>query len=50
MALARRAGARRVLLFHHKPDRTDDALDGLAARFCADPRVGVAAEDMVLDL
>jgi ribonuclease BN (tRNA processing enzyme) len=50
VGLARRAGARRVLLSHHKPDRTDDALDGLAARFCADPRVAVAAEDMVLDL
>ena len=37
VALARRAGARRVLLTHHKPDRTDDALDALAARFRPDP-------------
>ena len=32
IGLGRRAGARRVLLTHHKPDRTDDALDRLAAR------------------
>ena len=32
-ALGRRAGARRVALFHHKPDRTDDELDRLAAAF-----------------
>ena len=50
VGLARRAGARRVLLAHHKPDRTDDALDELAARFRADPRVTVAAEGQVIDL
>jgi len=27
VALAKRAGARQVVLFHHRPDRTDDALD-----------------------
>jgi phosphoribosyl 1,2-cyclic phosphodiesterase len=50
VSLARRAGAGRVLLAHHKPDRTDDELDALAARFRADPRVAVAAEGQVIDL
>jgi ribonuclease BN (tRNA processing enzyme) len=50
VALAHRAGARRVLLTHHKPDRTDDALDALATRFRADPTVTVAAEGHLLDL
>ena len=48
--LGRRARARRVLLAHHKPDRTDDALDSLAARFHLDPHVTVAAEGQVIDL
>jgi phosphoribosyl 1,2-cyclic phosphodiesterase len=48
--LGRRARARRVLLAHHKPDRTDDALDALAARFHPDPHVTVAAEGQVIDL
>ena len=50
VSLARRAGSGRVLLAHHKPDRTDDELDALAARFRADPRVAVAAEGQVIDL
>jgi len=50
VSLAGRAGAGRVLLAHHKPDRTDDELDALAARFRADPRVAVAAEGQVIDL
>jgi len=50
VGLARRAGARHVLLAHHKPDRTDDALDQMAARFSADPGVAIAAEGQVLDL
>lgn len=50
VSLARRAGAGRVLLAHHKPDRTDDELDELAARFRADPRVTVAAEGQLIDL
>jgi phosphoribosyl 1,2-cyclic phosphodiesterase len=50
VALAHRAGARRVLLTHHKPDRTDDALDALAARFRPDPAVTVAAEGALIDL
>jgi phosphoribosyl 1,2-cyclic phosphodiesterase len=33
IALAQRAAARRVCLFHHSPRRTDASLDELAARF-----------------
>jgi ribonuclease BN (tRNA processing enzyme) len=52
VALARRAGARAVLLFHHHPERTDEALDGLAQRLGGGlkPAVDVAAEGMVLTL
>jgi len=49
VGLARRAHARRVLLAHHKPDRTDEALDRLAARFRADPSIAVAAEGQIID-
>jgi len=49
VALAERAGARQVVLFHHKPDRTDDALDRLVQRFAAAPvSVMVAAEGETL--
>jgi ribonuclease BN (tRNA processing enzyme) len=50
--LARRAGARAVVLFHHRPDRTDEALDGLARRLGggSEPAVSVAAEGTVFDL
>jgi hypothetical protein len=41
---------RRVLLTHYKPDRTDDALDELAARFRATPQVTVAAEGHIITL
>ncbi len=51
VGLARRAGTRSVVLFHHRHDRTDEALDGLARRFGgASPTVSVAAEGSVLDL
>jgi phosphoribosyl 1,2-cyclic phosphodiesterase len=30
--LGRRAGARQVVLFHHRPDRTDDAIDQIIER------------------
>lgn len=46
----RRGRADRVVLAHHKPDRTDQDLDLLAARFTADPKVIVAAEGCVIDL
>ncbi len=48
--LGRRAGTRSVVLFHHRPDRSDEALDGLAERFRgAFPQVIVAKEGAVLD-
>jgi DNA-binding NarL/FixJ family response regulator len=51
IGLGRRAGARRVLLTHHKPGRTDDELDRLAARVAAGPvPVTVAAEGQVIEL
>jgi len=33
--LAETAGARHVLLFHHDPNRTDEAMDAMATRFSA---------------
>jgi phosphoribosyl 1,2-cyclic phosphodiesterase len=49
--LGRRAGTRAVALFHHRHDRTDDALDRLAERLGGGtPSVTVAAEGLVLDL
>jgi phosphoribosyl 1,2-cyclic phosphodiesterase len=49
--LARRAGARQVVLFHHQPDRTDDELDKIAQRFAAAPvPVTVATQEQVIDL
>ncbi len=51
VALAKHAEARQVALFHHQPDRTDDALDRLAQRFATAPvPVMVAAEGRVLNL
>jgi ribonuclease BN (tRNA processing enzyme) len=49
--LGRRAGARRVLLAHHKPERTDEELDQLGRRLAgANPDVLVAAEGQTFDL
>jgi phosphoribosyl 1,2-cyclic phosphodiesterase len=51
IGLARRAGARGVLLTHHKPARTDDELDRLAGRVAGGPvQVTVAAEGEMLEL
>jgi phosphoribosyl 1,2-cyclic phosphodiesterase len=51
VGLGRRAGVRRVMLAHHRPDRTDDELDELAARLASGtPAVIVAAEGGILDL
>jgi len=51
LTLAEAAGARRVLLFHHDPNRTDDDLDALVARFAESPvPVTAAREGDVLDL
>jgi ribonuclease BN (tRNA processing enzyme) len=50
--LARRAEAASVVLFHHRYDRTDDALDGLARRLGggSTPKVSLATEGSVLEL
>jgi hypothetical protein len=50
--LGRHAKAHRVLLAHHRPDRTDEALDELARRFAdtSGVEVIVAAQDAVLQL
>jgi len=57
VGLGQRAGARRVMLFHHKPARTDEELDQLGARLAAgragrvgQPDVIVAAEGEILEL
>ena len=48
--LGERAGARAVILFHHRPDRTDDELDALAKRFEDNPSVSVGVQGTVLKL
>ena len=51
VGLAERAGARQVMLFHHRPDRTDDQLDALGLRLAgARVPVAVAAEQGILEL
>jgi phosphoribosyl 1,2-cyclic phosphodiesterase len=60
IGLGRRAGARRVVLTHHKPGRTDAALDEVASRVAgvrgevpgrpALPEVIVAAEGEIFEL
>jgi phosphoribosyl 1,2-cyclic phosphodiesterase len=50
VGLGRAARSRRTVLFHHKPDRTDEELDRLALRFAAEGDVAVAAEDLVVQL
>ncbi len=51
VCLAARAGARRVLLYHHDPPRTDDEIDAVVSCYALSPvPVGAAAEGMVLDL
>jgi len=48
--LGRRCGAKQVVLFHHRPDRTDEALDAIVQRFTPPPQVTVAAQSLVLEL
>jgi phosphoribosyl 1,2-cyclic phosphodiesterase len=48
--LGRRAGVNQVVLFHHRPDRTDDALDELAQRFADVSGVMPAKQDAILHL
>jgi phosphoribosyl 1,2-cyclic phosphodiesterase len=45
VGLGCRAGARKVVLFHHRPDRTDAALDSLVARFAGAPVAVCGATD-----
>jgi ribonuclease BN (tRNA processing enzyme) len=49
--LAQRARAKRLMLFHHDPSRTDDQLDAIAAELQAGAvPVTAAAEGMAIDL
>jgi phosphoribosyl 1,2-cyclic phosphodiesterase len=49
IGLAERAGARRLVLFHHDPTRTDDALDALLPRYRRDfAALDAATEGAVL--
>jgi len=51
VGLGREAGARRVLLFHHDPPRTDDELDAIVEGFRSSPvPVDAAAEGAVIAL
>jgi phosphoribosyl 1,2-cyclic phosphodiesterase len=51
VGLAERAGARSVALFHHRLDRTDDALDALELRLAGrSAAVSVASERVALRL
>jgi phosphoribosyl 1,2-cyclic phosphodiesterase len=43
--LGRRAGAKKIALFHHRPDRTDEALDSLVDRFSSSPVPVLGAAD-----
>lgn len=49
VALAERVGARSLVLFHHGPGRTDDALDEIAAATRGRVPVVMAREGMVMD-
>ena len=48
--LGRKAGVGLVVLFHHRPDRSDDSLDALPAHLGTSQDVVVAHESLVLDL
>ena len=55
VASATRAGVKRLALFHHDPDRSDEQIDGLAEIYCqagkfGDTEVFFARENMVIDL
>jgi len=55
LAAAGRAGVKRLALFHHDPDRTDDQLDALAEIYCrpgayGDMEVFFAREGLEIDL
>ena len=52
LALAKAAGVRHLVLFHHSPDASDDELDVLASRWAdhREPRVSLAREGLTVDL
>jgi phosphoribosyl 1,2-cyclic phosphodiesterase len=51
VGLAREAGAKRLLLFHHDPARTDDQLDAIVAAYRGNAlAVDAATEGTVIDL
>ena len=55
IAAANRAGVKKLALFHHDPDRTDDQIDQLAEGYCqpgkyGDTEIFFAREGMELDL
>jgi phosphoribosyl 1,2-cyclic phosphodiesterase len=51
VGLAKAAGAREVVLFHHRPDRTDDELDEIGRRLAGGPvPVTVARQQRILSL
>jgi ribonuclease BN (tRNA processing enzyme) len=51
VGLAERAGTRKLLLFHHDPPRTDDAIDAIVAGYAGGPvPVAGAVEGAVYDL
>jgi phosphoribosyl 1,2-cyclic phosphodiesterase len=52
VVVAERAGAKRLALFHHSPDATDDMIDEVVARTSASTKVPVfaAAEGAYLDV
>jgi len=52
VVVAERARARRLALFHHSPDATDEMIDEVVARTSSETSVGVfaAAEGAYLDV
>ncbi|MDP3694662.1 MAG: MBL fold metallo-hydrolase [Desulfocapsaceae bacterium] len=55
IAAANRAGVKRLALFHHDPDRTDQQIDEMAATYCVPGRYGntevfFAREGQVIEL
>ena len=51
VGLARVGGARRLMLFHHDPDRTDEEIDAIVARLqCDDVEVEGAAEGRIVTI
>jgi ribonuclease BN (tRNA processing enzyme) len=55
IAAANRAGVKRLALFHHDPDRTDQQIDEMAATYCEPGRYGAtevlfATEGQVIEL